>query len=169
MRDAQQVVDQVRAAFSDVLRPAADALMNHHCCECLETSSAFGGKPWADISLDDLLAGRETALLTAEAWRYYLPAMIIWCIRAPEAVDVLQDNLVFQLEPRSDTDDPPLREWFAQRAVGFNQEQRSAIVAYLEWYRSREEAAWAAAGGTPPDHVYRALEFWRQGEAKAGR
>ncbi len=161
MRDVQQVIDQLTAAFSDVAQPAADALMNHHCCECLETSSAFGGKPWADISLDNLLAGRETALLTAEAWRYYLPAMIIWCIRAPDTVDVIQDNLVYQLEPPH-TEGGSVREWFEERAVGFNQEQRNAIVAYLEWYRSREEADWAALGGKPPDHVYSALEFWTQ-------
>ena len=37
-----------------------------------------------DISLEDILAGRETALLTAAAWRYYLPALMTWCIRAPQ-------------------------------------------------------------------------------------
>ena len=159
MKDVQQIVDQVSAAFSDVVQPASDALMNHHRCECLETSSAFAGKPWADISLDDLLAGRETALLTVEAWRYYLPAMIIWCIRAPDTVDVIQDNLVYQLEPPH-AEGASVREWFEPRSKGFTDGQRLAIVAYLEWYRERIDAEWARVGGGSPRHVHRALEFW---------
>ncbi len=168
MRHAQQIVDEVSAAFADVTQPAADLLMNHHCCECLETSSAFAGKPWTEISLDDLLAGRETALLTVAAWRYYLPAMITWSVRAPDTVDVIQDNLVYQLEPPH-PEGGSVREWFEPRSRGFTEEQRRAIVAYLEWYRDRIDAHWARAGGESPRHVHRALEFWRQGEMTAGR
>jgi hypothetical protein len=166
MRDAEQIVAQVRAAFADVALPATDELMNHHCCECLETSAAFAGKPWQDLALEDLLAGRETALLTPEAWRYYLPAMITWCIRAPETVDVIQDNLVYQLAP-PDPESRSVPEWFDARATGFSAEQRSAITAYLEWSRDREEAAWARLGAEPPRHVHRALDFWRPGGATA--
>ena len=109
-----------------------------------------------DISLEDILAGRETALLTAAAWRYYLPALMTWCIRAPDAVDVLQDNLVYQLEPPAESRGVP--EWFEERATGFSDAQRTAILAYLHWYREREEARWA--GAAPPRHAYNALTYW---------
>lgn len=72
----------------------------------------------ADIVLDDILAGREKALLGAAAWRC-LPAMKIWCVRAPGAVDVIQDNLVYQLEPP--TEDRGVPEWFEERATGFSE------------------------------------------------
>ena len=159
MKDVQYVVEQVKAAFADVATPPRESLINNHCCECLETSEAFGGKAWQDITLENLLAGRETALLTSAAWRYYLPAVITWCVRAPEAVDVIQDNLVYQLAPPA-TETEWAREWFEPRASGFSQEQRKAITAYLEWYRDREAAEWATLGTEPPGHVYRALEFW---------
>ena len=136
--------------------PDPEALFNDHCCECVEVSAAYGGKRWKDISLDDILVGRETALLTAAAWRYYLPALMIWCIRAPDAVDVIQDNLVYQLEPPAEGRGVP--EWFEERATGFSEAQRAAILAYLHWSREREEAQWA--GAEPPRHAYNALTYW---------
>jgi hypothetical protein len=156
MRDAEAIVQLIHRAFADVPQPATEALINRHCCEYLETSEAYGGKRWTDVALDDVMAGRETALLTAAAWRYYLPAVMTWCIRAPKAVDVIMDNLVNQLQPPVDGRGVP--EWFNERAIGFSDDQRSAIVAYLDWYRKLEELEWA--GAEPPRDVYDALAFW---------
>ena len=160
MTNAQDVIDEVHAAFQGVPLPSKDALWNNHCCECSEISAAFGARPWQEISLDDLLSGRETALLSEAAWRYYLPSMIIWSIRATEAVDVIQDNLVYQLSPPA-TQEEWAWKWFKPRARGFNREQRQAVVAFLNWYHERQVENWAGLGAAPPDHVVRALAFWR--------
>lgn len=158
--DAETLLARLAAAFPSEPVPDRDALFNGHCCECVEVSEAFGYKPWPAITLDELRAGRETALLTATAWRYYLPAVIAWCIREPNVVDVIEDNLVYQLEPPEPSDDPPLHEWFWQRAVGFSEGQRLVILDYLNWYRQRLEADWRPFKAKPPQHVYRALAHW---------
>jgi hypothetical protein len=124
MTNEQDIIDKVHAAFKDVPLPSAEALWNNHCCECSETSAAFGARPWSEISLDDLLSGRETALLSEVAWRYYLPSMIIWCIRAPKDVDVIQDNLVYQLAP-PETQEQWAWEWFKPRASGTKSERKN--------------------------------------------
>ena len=156
MIDAEAIVRQIRDAFADVEPPSHEALLNNHCCECADVSAAYAGKHWTDVALTDVLVGREIALLTAAAWRYYLPAFLTWTIRAPEAVDVLQDNLVYQLEPPRDGQGVP--EWFDARAIGFSAEQRRAIVRFLEWYRDRDERNWSP--GEAPRHVYNALNYW---------
>jgi hypothetical protein len=156
MHDTEEIVRQITAAFADVTYPGQEALFNHHCCECAEVSSCYVGKPWTEITLEDTLAGRETALLSPAAWRYYLPAVMVWCVRAPDVVDVIQDNLVYQLEPPDGQRGVP--EWFRERATGFTGEQRSAIVAFLDWYRARD--AERHVGGEPPRHVYNALAYW---------
>jgi len=81
---------------------------------------------------------------------------MIWCLRAPDAVDVIEDNLVCQLEPPSEGRGVP--EWFAERATGFTAEQRAAIVAFLESYRARHEAHGPA--GAPSAHATNALAYW---------
>ena len=73
MRDTDHIIQLIRRAFFDTPQPGPEALFNHHCCECVEVSAAYGGKRWMDISLDDVLAGRETALLTATAWATICP------------------------------------------------------------------------------------------------
>jgi hypothetical protein len=160
--DRELVLAEVATAFPRDPVPPREALFNGHCCECAEVSDAYGYKPWPDVSLDEVRAGAETALLTPAAWRYYLPAVITWCMRAPEAVDVIQDNLVYQLAPREATDEQSLHQWFRQRMSDFTDEQRGAIVAYLHWYRERPgvEDRRLAVNSTQP--VDRALAYWTQ-------
>jgi hypothetical protein len=66
------------------------------------------------------------------------------------------EDIVRQLEPPGEDHGVP--EWFNERAPGFSADQRSAIAAYLDWYRERDEERWA--GGEPPRHVHRALAYW---------
>ena len=162
MIDPETVINRIREAFAGTEQPSPDTLMNNHCCECAEVSAAFAGKRWTEVTLDDVMRGREIALLTAAAWRYYLPAFLIWTIREPKTVDVLQDNLEFQLAPP--TDDLGVPEWFAQRAPGFSPAQRGAIAAFLEWSGERDEEVWPP--GTVPPHVYNALKYWSAAEPR---
>jgi hypothetical protein len=156
MIDPEVVISRIREAFAATEQPPHDTLINNHCCECADVSAAFAGKRWTDVTLDDVMRGREIALLTAAAWRYYLPAFLIWTIREPKTVDVLQDNLEFQLAPPVAGHGVP--EWFEQRAPGFSAPQRDAIAAFLDWSRERGEAAYSP--GTMPPHVYNALRYW---------
>jgi hypothetical protein len=65
MPNADDIIQSIRRAFSGAAQPAPEALFNHRCCECVGVSEAYAGKRWTDISLDDVLAGRETAFLSA--------------------------------------------------------------------------------------------------------
>ena len=89
--DGGQLIEQIKDAFRGVDPPAASALMNNHCEECIETSWAFSQKRWEDLAAD-VGSYQETALLTPDAWRYYLPTIMIWCLRDTEIVDALVDN-----------------------------------------------------------------------------
>jgi hypothetical protein len=165
MSDPESIVSKIAAAFPSEPVPPKESLFNGHCCECVEVSEAFGYKPWPAISLEELRAGGETALLTPTAWRYYLPAVITWCVLDPESVDVISDNLVYQLEPPETSAQESLRQWFAKRASDFTDARRQAILAYLNWYREREELEYVGLEMDPPRRVYRALEYWMRGGA----
>jgi hypothetical protein len=160
--DAEAIDALLVAAFGDVQQPPREALINPHCEECLETSEALADKPWQAINLADLEAGRETSLLTAAAWRYYLPAIIRWSMRERDDESFLRDNVVYALAPQEPEAFPGQRQYFEERASGFDARQRQAIVAFLEWYRGKQEAEWGRLGAKPPDHVYKALAHWTQ-------
>ena len=157
MIDPESIAAHAAEAFPSQPVPPQNVLFKNHCDECIDVSNAYGVRPWTAIVLNDII-GKETALLTAAAWQYFLPAMITWCVRVPEALDTLPEYLVYQLEP------PELGEvdeWFTERKSGFSGAQRQVIVEYLEWYREREEAEYLELEMEPPRHVYRALEHWR--------
>jgi hypothetical protein len=146
--DRGQLIDQIKEAFRGREPPSASSLMNSHCEECVETSWAFSKKRWDELA-DDVGSYQETALLTAEAWRYYLPTIMIWCLRDTEIVHALVDNTVYQLTPPS----APEKERFVQRNHGFTDRQRKTIVAFLEWCR----AQWSAY-----DPAQQAHAFWNR-------
>jgi hypothetical protein len=152
--DPADVVGQIRDAFRDVPLPRPELLYNGHCDECVEVSEAFGGRPWQDVPLDDVLY-QETAVLTVAAWRYYLPAVMIWCLTQPERVDVMLDNIVFQLNPSTS-----VPEFTKERAVGFSPAQRSAIVAFLRWRQARLAEQAQANGCLASDETSQAISFW---------
>ncbi len=157
MNDPETIIAQVTTAFPAEPVPPPAALFNDHCDECIEVSKAFGGRPWPDISLGDLLAS-ETALLTAVAWRYYLPAVICLCVRDPDAAGIRCEYLVYQLEPPEPGKDDV---WFEERRGGFTEAQRQAIVGYLSWYRVREEGEYANLEMSLAHHID--LEFLKEG------
>jgi hypothetical protein len=126
----QAVIEAVTSAFGDVALPPSDAMVENHCIECVETWQSLCDPPRTFLSWQ-VVGGQdarpiEDVLLSLAAWRYYLPALIIWCVRDPRRADVLVDNLAHRLSRRSEAD-------WAARSAGFTPEQRAAIVFYLEW------------------------------------
>jgi hypothetical protein len=152
--NGQDVVRAVETAFEGGELPPAAELSNDHCSECIETYRRFWRQRRTFMTWQEAAQLRgspiETALLSAEAWRYYLPALIVWCVRDTKRVDVLVDNLVHQLTPSG----PSNWAWFGPRSVGFNADQRSAIVDFLRWYQEKRES---------PDDAADAIRYWSKG------
>jgi hypothetical protein len=158
--DGQDVIRTVEAAFErGDLPPAAD-LTNDHCNECIETYRQFWSEPHTFVTWQEAARRQgscvEAALLAVGAWRYYLPTLIVWCVRDTDKVDALVDNLVHELTPPAPSD----REWFGPRSVGFSADQRKAITHFLEWYQAKEKAEWASIGRESPDDAADAIRYW---------
>jgi hypothetical protein len=159
--DTAAVIEQISAAFGATSLPAAALLVKDHCDECIDTYRLFWDVPHSFMTWQSAAARKgacmEAALLTPDAWRYYLPAMMIWCVRDTDNVDALVNNLVYQMTPRASRG----REFFEERAPGFSVEQRRAIITFLEWYQQKEEAEWASIERDPSRAVSAAIEHWR--------
>jgi hypothetical protein len=161
--EGQEVVRAVELAFEGGDVPPAAELVNDHCAECVETYRRFWSSPRGFVRWQEAAQRRgspvETALLSPEAWRYYLPALIVWCVRDTKKVDVLVDNLVHQLTPGG----PSNWGWFGPRSVGFTADQQRAIVHFLRWHQEKERAGWASLGGESPDRAAAAIRYWSRG------
>ena len=158
--EGQDVIGAVTAAFEHGDLPPEDSLTNDHCDECIETYRKFWSEPLKFVTWQEAARRQgsrlEAALLSVGAWRYFLPTLIVWCIRDTARVDALVDNLVHQLTPPPPSD----RDWFGPRSVGFTADQRKAITHFLEWYREKEKVEWASVGGPSPDNAADAIRYW---------
>ena len=156
-----EVIHAAQASFAGAPMPARDAMTNNHCQECVETWRFFCDDTGTFLTWEAISAHQghalPTSLLRPDAQRYYLPALITWCVRDARRVDVLVSELAHLVSRRSV---PGFDEW----ARAFTPAQREAIALFLEWFRDR---TLAEAEGGPPlakstlRHVLKAIAFWR--------
>jgi hypothetical protein len=141
--------------------PAWADLQAEHCPECAEIAGIFSGRPWPDVVLEisDELA---VSLMTPAAFRYYLPALMIRCIRGGTGGGLLTDAVVGALSPPrgSHAKDLP--------SHGLTSDQVSAVLAFLKWREAAAKLEWAnpewseeAIESVPTGAVLRrAIDYW---------
>jgi hypothetical protein len=102
--------------------------------------------------------------LTAAAFVYFLPAMMVSVISGADELDCFPDALVRMLSPPRGRMD----EFHAERLSSVTASQAEAILAFLQLHAARERASWMqadwpsdAADAMPVDKVLvRAIEYW---------
>jgi hypothetical protein len=110
-------------------------MRNDHCPECAETNAIFAGKRWEEIVVADLAGNPAVSLLTAAGFRYYLPALMLRCVEAPEEGDCLPAGMIGMLSPPNGKPSARLAELLG----GFDQAQVAAVRAFLDVFEAREK------------------------------
>jgi hypothetical protein len=154
----EAVIQAVQAAFAGAPMPPAESLKNDHCHECTETWQRFldgsGGFMAWEAAAAMPGSAIATSLLRIPAWRYYLPALLIWCVRDAATVDVLLYEVAHTLSRRSDNQ-------FEARSRGFPRDQRESVALFLEWYQDRQLADGCTPGDATLRHIPRGIAYWR--------
>jgi hypothetical protein len=157
----------IRAAFPDEDPPPSEELENPHCPECSEVAARFSGKRWVDMTVADLAGNPPVTLLTASAFRYYLPALMLRCVEAPGALDCLPEAVMSMLSPPNGKPGAILAE-LRQR---LDEAQRIAVCAFLAVLEAREKMdryppeAFESAPASKP--LARAISYWSRREGRA--
>ena len=84
MIDRQSIIN----AFANTPHPGDRRLCNCDCEECQWEIALFKNKKWSRLNLDDFGAEDGNAsiqLLTAEAFHYFLPGLLLLSIDHPDA------------------------------------------------------------------------------------
>lgn len=158
----EQVIDVIRRAFEGTRRPDSGDFV--HCEECelfVGRFLRFCPETWAAISADDI-AHESSALtaVTANAWRFLLPAYMVWHLEHFDAVTVSNtvDNLVYNLTWDTSTDD--------HIAAGFrslSRQQVLAVDAFLTFMAAQSHDPHLAA-----DAAKARASYWAQAAVDGG-
>jgi hypothetical protein len=154
--DLRLVAQQgIEAAFPIEPLPEEDQLRNDHCPECREIAARFSVRPWPDLTAADLLGNPSPSLLSATAFRYYLPAMMIRSMERGRELDCFPMSLVSELSPAGGKPSEHNRP----KLTGFTQGQVSAVLAFLRHFEASvsEELLHDESGRRV---VARAIKYW---------
>ncbi len=135
--NAEELKRCVEEAFADTVYPVDGniTISECPCAECCDAREFFQGKHWRDLvegsqELPGLWAG--LAILSPEAWRFYLPAYLIVGLgkgaedySSVNPAECARESALCQLSPR-----PPEHEWFNERAFGFSVAQQKCLADY---------------------------------------
>lgn len=141
------ILADVTAAFAHEPRP--EAFTNHpFCSECAEHDETLQSRDLETLSAAEVgsPAWDPVCMMTAEAWRYYLPAL---CRIALEGEPIgYIDQLLFHLI----SDGPENR-----RVVVCTAKQRAAITRFLWHFAATREQQ---MDGMDREDLLRAIEIW---------
>lgn len=148
--NAEELKRCVEDAFADAVFPGdgdGDIIVSGFpdCCgECNRTHALFQGKQWRELAqsgeplLDGVYGGLP--LLTAPAWRYYLPAYLLRSLSGGDDAEDCLTTALYSLAPSPP--EPGRRHFDTERYRGQNAAQQNCLAAYA---RSAVEA-----GGEDP-------------------
>jgi hypothetical protein len=123
----EELKTAIRLTFSTTAEPL-DMLVVCECEECHGLSLSFRGRSWQALSVRDVFE-HEIALLSPEAFRYYLPAYLLAALdRQPESWDVrlATIHLLGASEQR-------MREYLEERFRQLSIQQVETVIAFLEY------------------------------------
>jgi hypothetical protein len=185
---ADEVVRLIEQAWEGEPYPGDDRLAGKasYCpSEYTYVAGFFRGKHWKDVTLEGLRSGYEgppdacLAFMSAEAFRFYLPAFMLIAVRDYDRADMAgeaaiaaltpptfhpelyelakQPGVTEDMNPCSRANVARQREWWDGRVAGFTARQRQAMIAFLD-YMHRTHGAHDVPDLSGPKA---ALEHWR--------
>lgn len=96
----EELVARICSAFGDAPRPGDDELLHPDCMDDCDILQFYGGVRWQDMT-DEMVIYNYAAptAFSAKAFRYYLPAFLIWTLRNPGSPEYAGEALLRALDP----------------------------------------------------------------------
>ncbi|MEP7292247.1 MAG: DUF6714 family protein [Chloroflexota bacterium] len=164
----KQVVSEIQNAFQNTPYPH-DNDIGRDEYEGQELWKPLQNRHWSEVPLELIKRYRdELSMFSYEGFRFYLPAFMLAILLHPDEVDTLHSNLLVNLTPLDyvsrqmnsslKTTNSGL-EGFRRRAKLFSQQEGTAIIAFLNFYKQEYSEEYPVRELKLVDG---ALDFWKQ-------
>jgi hypothetical protein len=145
--DAETLCSHIQESFGSMPYPGDEQIVTGENSEDQKILRLLKGLHWRDVPLETLDHLRsDLTFMSPEAFRFYLPAFMIYSIvdfdRADVAVDRVIANLtllfasdIWSKPSHAEEDERWWRNWFFERVSGFDVLQAKVIREFLEYMR----------------------------------
>ncbi len=164
----EQVAQKIEAAFANTPYPGDDQICKSGDAG-EDLANALRGLHWHEVEIVTIAnCHMDMPLMTAEAFRYYLPAFMLALMNFYQHAGTLPMSLLHTLTPPDsgllqkyienplDTTKNARVGDFLNRVTVFNAEEKAAIRLFLETYDK-----WCPKLRGEQRYLQRALEFWQ--------
>lgn len=144
----------IEEAFAEAVYPGDDNITISACTcgECTETRAFFGGKHWRDVAATGQpfhLMWGGLAIMSPEAWRFYLPAYMLLSLRGDGDPGGTLECALYSLS--SDLTGAGL-DVFTERTSAFSLAQQECLTAF---------ACAAVEAGAEDEAFDTAANYWK--------
>lgn len=145
---------QIDAAFGDAPRPPNDALLHERCMDDSDIVRLYPVEHWRELP-DELVESEYAALsfLSPDGFRHFIPAYMGFALRHLESGAAAVDSTIWSLAPVF-YEDAGLGEFVVSKLSTLTDEQRAAVIAFLEAVRELGDDYVTEQAG-------KALAWWR--------
>jgi hypothetical protein len=135
-----EVIEQIRAAFAADERPDNAALLHPECRDDMDLQGLYEVGHWSQVP-DDLVISEYAALafLSAEGFRHFIPAYLIWVLRHPDAGEAVVDSAIWAFRP--DLHGAALAGFVRSKWAALDVEQQAAVTSFLRTMRDHHPDA----------------------------
>jgi hypothetical protein len=147
-----QLIARIEAAFADLEHPGDESLLHSQCFDESDLEDFFGGIAWRDVPSEVIERNNASlCFFSPIAFRYYLPAFLIWVLRNHRTSDSSTvSSTLFNLDP----DSGDLREFTLSKFSCLTPPQRQAVTEFLRFMRDH------SAGRVDERAAIEALSYW---------
>ena len=130
------IIQEIKTAFGDMPYPGTEYITNDLEGNDLERKQIREGfsryENWLDVPSELLVQERDALpLFEPQGFRFYLPAYMLFALEDYEGADMIPESIVHSLTlPDAGTE---LYEFVRERLVLFSEEQRKAVLHFLEY------------------------------------
>lgn len=126
-------IAEIEAAFAGLEPPGDDALLHPQCRDDGDIVDFYGEVDRRDLS-DEVIIRSYAApsFFSAEAFRYYMPAFMIWSLAHADSVEFAPESTICAFDP--DGTDPTLRDFQVSKFALFDAAQRTAVIRFLKTF-----------------------------------
>ncbi len=133
----QQLVEEIRAAFEGAEPPADDRILHPDCRDDVDILEFYGGVRWQDMTDENVIYSYAApTAFSAEAFRYYLPAFLIWTLKNLDSVEYASESILLALDPGTDKE---LLHDFRKSKFDAMTPDQVAVVRKFLWHVSEHD------------------------------
>ena len=124
------LIKDISEVFAGAPQPTDDELLHPACMDDVDVLEFYGGVCWQDMTDADV--AYSYAALTAfnaKAFRYYLPAFLIWTLRNADSPEYAGESILRALDPG--TDQEMLHDFRKSKFAEFTSDEVAQIKRFL--------------------------------------